>query len=456
MTWLWDTIAGRTILVLVSGILLSLAVSQVLYQRGLAREMQEASAARLADRLMDLRRTIARFPLAQRDEVAHSYSGGAIDVHWSEEPLAIARGDLDTAAVRLRQILQTRIDGLSADRLLIGVSQAGGDEAGDDPTVRRAGATHSRDHITLISLALDDGSWVNMSVAQVSGGSAAPPSYISTTLLLLVAAGLLAALMGRWLTTPLTRVAEGARQMFAGVQHIRVPEDGTREVRELAVAFNEMQARIKRLVDDRTDMLAAISHDLRTPLTRLRLRAEAMGDDAATGSITADLDEMEAMLDATLAFLRGDKSDEDVQALDAGAILQTIASDCEDAGCGVTLRCAGRLVVIGRHLALKRAFTNLIQNAIRHGGCAEIEAAAAGQRLTVLISDTGPGIAPDQLDAVFAPFVRGDAARSAAGAGHGLGLTVARSLIRLHGGDVTLANRPAGGLVATVTLPLAG
>jgi two-component system OmpR family sensor kinase len=445
MNWLWDTISGRTILVLVAGIFLSLAVSQYLHQRGLEREAHEATAVRLADRLITLRQTIARFPQDQRDEVAHSFSGGAIDVHWSPEPLAIARVDSTQLFPRLRQILMERHPDLGGDRLIIGTNPAG--DSG-------AEGAHTRDHITLISLPMDDGSWLNMSVAQVTTRNLASPSYWATTLLLLAAIGILAVLMGRWLTKPLTHVADGARQLFAGGQSIDVPEQGTREVRELAVAFNEMQARIKRLVSDRTDMLAAISHDLRTPLTRLRLRAESMSEAALKSSVVADLDEMEAMLDATLAFLRGDRSEEQSRTLDVGAILQSIASDCEDAGADVSLTCDSDLVVVGRPLALKRAFTNVIQNAIRHGGSAEIKATVTDKALSITIADQGPGIPAEQLDAVFSPFIRGEPSRNRQPGGHGLGLTVARSLLRMHGGDVSLQNRSAGGLLATIVLPV--
>lgn len=446
MKWLWDTIAGRTILVLFTGIVLSLAISQYLYQRGLDYEAQESSTVRLADRLATLRQTIFRFPKDQRDEVAHSFSGGAFDVHWSPEPLAVTRNDGHLTFQRLRHLLAERIPGLAETDLLIGTSQNGLAPAED---------SHTRDHMTLISLTMGDGSWLNMSVAQVAQSSPAAPGYLVITALLAGAVGLLAVLMGQWLTKPLTHVAEGARQLFSGAQSVHVPERGTREVRDLAQAFNEMQARITRLVGDRTDMLAAISHDLRTPLTRLRLRAESLSEAGLKTSVISDLDEMEAMLDATLAFLRGDRSEEEAQTLDVGALLQSIVSDCEDAGADVTLSCRDGIILVGRPLALKRAFTNLIQNAIRHGGSADVSATTTAKDITITIADRGPGIPPDQLETVFSPFVRGDASRSRSTGGHGLGLTVTRSLLKMHGGDVTLSNRSTGGLLAKIVIPAA-
>lgn len=441
--WLLDTIAGRTILVLATGTLFSLAVTQFIYQRVLQNEVQEAISARLADRVMTVRQTLTRFPEDKRDEVAHSFSGGAIDVHWSPMPLAIPTGNTDPSLQRLRQLITERIPEATESGLRIGTSRSAGD------------STHPPDHLILVSLALNDGTWLNLSVAQVATASVTSPSFVFTAILLAIVVSGLAALMGRWLTQPLTRVAEGARQMFSGAQTIKVSENGTREVRALAVAFNEMQARIKLLIDDRTGMLAAISHDLRTPLTRLRLRAESILDANTKDSIEADLDEMEAMLDATLAFLRGDNSDEEVQSFDLGAVLQSIVNDCEDAGALVTLESHDELVMSGRPLAIKRALTNLIQNAIRHGGSADILAKREIDSISIYVTDSGPGIPYDQLEEVFAPFRRGDTARNLQTGGHGLGLTVSRSLVRGHGGDVTLANRPEGGLRATVTLPTA-
>jgi two-component system OmpR family sensor kinase len=446
MSWLWDTIAGRTILILVVGLTFSLAVSQLLYQRGLERELRESNAVRLADRLLVLRRTLTRVPRGERDDTAHTLSGGPIELHWSPEPLAIAGGQLDSMAQRLREVVLERASDLSDKGLVMGTSQIGGAET-------NAGKSHGTDHITLISMALPDGSWLNLSLAQVAQTSIGSPSFLATALLLAGAIVILAALMGRWLTRPLLGVADGARQLFAGAQNIEVPEKGTREVRDLAVAFNEMQARIARLIGDRTDMLAAISHDLRTPLTRLRLRAERIGDRKTQSEIEADLDEMEGMLDATLAFLRGDKSDEDVRPVDVAAILQTIANDFEDAGEEISFQANGRAVVDGRSNSLKRALTNLVQNAVKHGGSAAISVTERDANVIVAISDHGPGIAPAQLENVFSPFVRLDPARGRQIGGYGLGLTVARSLIRMHGGDVQLSNRSSGGLEAKVSLP---
>ncbi len=203
----------------------------------------------------------------------------------------------------------------------------------------------------------------------------------------------------------------------------------------------------------RTQMLAAVSHDLRTPLTRLRLRSARMQDRETRQSIETDLDEMEQMIDAVLEFLRTDKEAEATEHVDISAILQTIADDAADAGQNVEVRAPRNLVIRGRHLALKRALTNLVQNAVRYAGSAVVEASAGSDGIRIVIRDEGPGISADKLEAVFEPFYRVEASRGRATGGHGLGLTVARSIARTHGGDVVLVNRTPHGLDAVVTLP---
>lgn len=443
MRWMWDTIAGRTIVVLVAGLAISLGLSQYLYQRSMERELREGNTSRLADRLIVLRETLMRLPEAERDEAAHALSGGPLQLHWSPEALSVAGGTPHPTSVRIREILFQRLPGLEEQQLVIGSS----------PDANATPGGHRTDHLTLISLALTDGTWLNMSLAQVQEPGLASPSFIGTLLLLSLAVGLLSYLMSLWLTRPLSDVAGGARRIFAGAQDVTLVETGTREVRDLVAAFNDLQDRIKRLVGDRTNMLAAVSHDLRTPLTRLRLRVEGLGTQEPKGSIIRDISEMEAMLDATLAFIRGDASEEPVEQIDLAAMLQTIANDFEDAGQLLDLAPVDNLVITARPQTLKRAIINLVQNALKHGGSARIDALKDDRNVRITITDNGLGIPEDELEAVFAPFTRLDQSRNSTSGGHGLGLTIARMAIRLHGGDVTLANRAEGGLVATMSLP---
>lgn len=444
MKWLWDTIAGRTIVVLAMGLAISLGVSQYLYQRGVEREIREGNAARLADRLIVLRETLMRLPEEKRDEAAHAVSGGPVQLHWSPEALAVSGGTPDSTSLRIRELLFERLENLEPQQLI----------TGSNPEASKESAGHAPDHLTLISLALSDGTWLNMSLAQVSSSSLASPSFIGSLLMLAAAASLLAYLMSLWLTRPLRNVAEAARTIFSGTQDVTIRETGTREVRDLVTAFNDLQDRIKRLVSDRTNMLAAMSHDLRTPLTRLRLRVETIGGpDATRTAIIRDIDEMEGMLDATLAFIRGNASDEEAQQIDLSAALQTITNDFEDAGEKVELNAAGPLKIRARPQTLKRALTNLIQNALKYAGSARVAALQERSGVRIVISDDGPGIPEDQLEAVFEPFFRLESSRNASLGGHGLGLSIARIAIQLHGGEISLRNRTGGGLDTVVWLP---
>ncbi len=445
MKWLSDTIAGRTILVLVLGLGSILGLAQYLYQTGLEREVSERNIESIVDRLIFLADNLVTIEPETRDEAAHRLSGGPLELHWGRERLATPGGHLDATAVRLKERLAEKVPRLSAPAIVFGSSRTGG-------------ASHAVDreaedgHTILISIPLADGSWLNVTLARVVAARAAVPSALLSAILGACGIILVAILMGRWLTKPLDRLADGARRLFVAPETGLLPATGTREVRTLATAINDLQLRIHRLIDDRTQMLAAISHDLRTPLTRLRLRLAGLPDDLRK-SVESDLSEMEQMIDATLAFLRDDLSTEAAAPVDLSAILETIAADAGDAGQRVELEVPRHLVITGRHLALKRALTNLVQNAVKYAGAARVSAVAAGAAVEISIEDDGPGIPEGKLDVVFEPFQRLDTSRGRSSGGHGLGLTVARSIARAHGGEVSLANRSPHGLRVIVSLP---
>jgi signal transduction histidine kinase len=234
---------------------------------------------------------------------------------------------------------------------------------------------------------------------------------------------------------------------------VRLPETGPREVRELAIAFNGMQARIAELVERRTQALAAVSHDLRTPMTRLRFRMEDVTDPALRCAMAGDIAEMEQMVDATLSYLRGEASDEPVRPLDLVALVETIVDDAQDRGLSADLSAPSRLVVTGRLVSLKRMVSNLVENALAYGGSAHVTVTEAPADVVLTVRDHGPGIPEDQLAAVLEPFVRLEASRSRATGGVGLGLSIARTVAEAHSGTLTLANAPDGGLIAEVRLP---
>jgi two-component system, OmpR family, sensor kinase len=449
MKWLTDTIAGRTMLVLLLGIGGVLLLANILYEIGFEKELKARDAARLADRLLVLKQTIGRLPPEERDDAAHSLSGGPIEVHWSKDPLANPGGTRDDLARDLRARLLASAPDLDGDRLILGSSP-------ELPDLHKGQKPQDHLHTTLISLGLEDSSWINVSLTTLQGSRLSSPSFLFTLLAMSLGVGAVSILMARWLTRPLSDLTAATNLQFAGGSANAVPETGTREVRELGSAINELKRRIGRLLQDRTHMLAAVSHDLHTPLTRLRLRLEDISDDAARSSIEADLNEMEQMLDATLSFLKGEARDEEIQPIDLVAIVETIANDMTDASADVTVDGLRHAVIKGRRLALKRALTNIIQNAVKYGKLARINISDARNSFEITVTDQGPGIPEKDHEAAFAPFHRLEISRSKETGGYGLGLSVAQTIVRAHGGEIALQNLSPNGLSVGIRLPKTG
>ncbi len=314
-------------------------------------------------------------------------------------------------------------------------------------------------HRAVIGMRLPDGEWVNVTAELKPLRPWHSPTFLAAFVLMTVAAALLTLWAVRRLIAPVRALADAAEALGRDVNAAPLPEGGPTEVAVAAVAFNTMAGRIRRFVQDRTELLTAIGHDLRTPITRLKLRAEFVDDEELRAKILTDLEELEAMVSATLAFGRDARTTEPVSPLDLAELLRTILDETGDANPDLLdkLHYEGpaHLTVRARSLALKRVLVNLVTNAVNYGGSASVRLSADGEHMVVVeIEDDGPGIPPTELDQVFEPFHRGEPSRNRETGGVGLGLPIARNIMRAHGGDVTLANRPAGGARATVTLPV--
>jgi two-component system OmpR family sensor kinase len=390
-----------------------------------------------AERVAAVKQAVMALPPGEREGAAHALSGRGLTAHWSAIPLvedASVRDDrLDMLVRRLQQL----VPGIDGNGLRVAYAAEG----------------HGADHVLLVSTRLPDGSWINARATALSTLDRQDRHFIVPTTLMSLAILAVSIYLVRVCTAEFRSIARAARRLGVDVAAPPLPVHGPEEVREAAAAFNEMQSRIRTLVTDRTQMLAAISHDLRSPITAIRLRAEFIEEGEERDRILAQLDEMEAMVSATLSFLRDDGGREESKVVDVSALLVTICDDLSDAGrpacfqgpTSATMRC--------RPLGLKRALTNLIENAVKYGASAAVILKALPNRLEISVDDKGPGIPDAELEKVFNPFYRLEESRNRETGGFGLGLTVARSIIRGHGGDLVLENRPAGGLRATVTLP---
>jgi signal transduction histidine kinase len=266
-------------------------------------------------------------------------------------------------------------------------------------------------------------------------------------------------LLGLWaaraLTAPLSAFARAAEDFSLNGAAAPLPERGPDEIRLVAKALNRMRERISKLIDDRTKMLAAISHDLRTPITRMRLRSEFIEDDAHRSRMLGDLDQMRSMLEQVLSFLRNDRKLESMTLVDIASSLQLITDQFSDMGHKVTYDGPEHAMATARPDDLHRSITNLVENAVRFGAEATIRLRISPDSLTIDVEDDGPGISDARKEVMLEPFVRGDDARNMDEAsGFGLGLSIARSIVLAHGGALSLNDREPHGLIVRILLPV--
>jgi signal transduction histidine kinase len=316
----------------------------------------------------------------------------------------------------------------------------------------------NRPGVLMVSLRFPDSGWLNLRMEMPPPRPWHSETFLVAFVLMTLAAAALTLWAVRRLTRPVRDLAAAADRLGRDVNAPPLPENGPDEVATAARAFNTMAERIRRFVGDRTQMLAAIGHDLKTPITRLKLRAELLDDDEQRRKILSDLEEMEAMIAATLAFARDDAAAEPSVPLDLAALCRTVLDEAADANPDQAERIAyegpEHLTIRARSVALKRALANLVGNAVAYGGSARLELVpAAGGQVQITVEDDGPGVPPHELENVFQPFRRLETSRNRETGGTGLGLPIARNILRAHGGDVVLRNRPEGGLCALVTLP---
>jgi len=273
-------------------------------------------------------------------------------------------------------------------------------------------------------------------------------------LFVLVSLSLLGLWAARALSGPLSALASAAESFSLDNAAAPLPERGPEEIRSVARALNNMRRRITALVDDRTKMLAAISHDLRTPITRMRLRTEFIDDETSRNQMLRDLDQMRMMLDSVLTFLRNDGQLEPMTPTDIATSLQLIADQFADIGHQVSYRGPAHATVNARPGDLHRAVTNLVDNAVRFASVVTISLTVAPDAVTIDVEDDGPGLSSTQKIAVLQPFVRGDDARTMDQAsGFGLGLSITHAVARAHGGELSLNDREPHGLIARIKLP---
>ncbi|QHG64399.1 ATP-binding protein [Pseudomonas putida] len=392
------------------------------------------------EKVATVTRILDAAPVAQRASIASAAGDGSYSVQWLRSHDEAGMPELVDAEFRqgtptLRALLKrpdARIEAFEPSDLLE-----------YEP---------ARGYALMIELS--DKSWVLYRATDRSWGLDELPRNLIILTLMLLSSLVVALFATRYLARPLERFAEGARRFGKDFNAPPIPVVGPHDLRQAILAFNATQAQLKHFVNDRTQMLAAISHDLRAPLTRMRLRGEFIEDAELQAKLFKDVDEMQAMVDAALEFFRDDARLEQTTPFDLAEMLQTVVDDFKDAGIKVALDAPRRCVYVGRPVGIKRVLVNLVDNAVKYGLAPEMRLAVTAEQLEITVLDRGPGIAPELQERVFAPFFRIEGSRNRDTGGVGLGLPAVRAIVLEQGGSVTLANRPGGGLQVKVSLPV--
>lgn len=304
-----------------------------------------------------------------------------------------------------------------------------------------------------VAVPLADGQWLFFATNLPSGNTGFSYQYLISMLVMALFIVAISIWAVRRMTAPLATVAHAADRLGRDVNAPPLPESGTVEMKQAAQAFNAMQTRLRALIENRTRMLAGLSHDLRTPLTLLRLRAENVDNVEERDKMLATIAEMDAMIGATLNYAREQAADEPRRPTDVTALVQSVTDDMADAGLDVTMTQSPPVSIDCQPAALKRGLTNLIENAVKYGQRARVSLAALPQTVEIAVEDDGPGIPEDQLAKVFEPFYRVEESRSRDTGGVGLGLAIARTVVEAQGGTLILSNRQPTGLRAVIALP---
>lgn len=459
MSRLFNSLRGQLVLLIIGALVVAQSISLWLFVDERSLAVRAAIGAEAAGRAANIALLIEEAPPELRTSILRAADSPLVRFEIADEPTVDHLDHFDGGAVEAR--IRTLLGPSDTRDVRVELHKARSVLPSNSNAESIASHTHPKlmhDHFSAIemtlSIELRDGQWLN-----VDTRFQRPPlqwPLLSTLSFGITAAIILAAvcwyLLSR-LTYPLRRVSEAAERFGRGENADLLPETGPREIQELTATFNQMQDRLTRFAADRTRIMAALGHDLRSPLTALRVRAELVDDDETKNAMISSIEEMQEMVETTLAFARGMAVSEPSESVELGSFLIQLKHDMlnsfvfNDEDADVTLRV--------RPNALRRALRNVIENAIRYGGGADVSISRGQDMVSIEICDDGPGIPEEEIEEVFEPFFRLERSRSRETGGTGLGLSIARTLLRASGGDITLSNKPEGGVRARISLPTA-
>ncbi|HZF78729.1 MAG TPA: ATP-binding protein [Rubrivivax sp.] len=435
--------AVQLIGLLVMGILAGNVIGVLILVQRTPLALRAASRAQVVDRIVSAVRIAEVAPRESVNEVLKAMSLSSERFWFADQPAV--SGEMDAAEAALASDLRARLGPRPHDvriRFVAASAGAPAHPAGEDFSLG-----------FLVSIGLQSGQWLNTERSGLENRKwwrGLPFSITASMIPVLLIGSFFAWRIAR----PVQRLADAAERMGRGEPVPPLPLEGPRELQETTLAFNAMQGRISRFVQDRMQLLAAVSHDLRTPITALKLRAELVDDAGLRSAMTRTLDEMAEMVEATLGFAREESQQEPTRMLELVALIEAIADERQSLGHAVSAHSTvTRLPYRCRPASLRRALNNLVDNAVRYAGNARIGLETSGSSVLVSVEDDGPGVPEAMLETLFEPFTRLETSRSSETGGVGLGLAIVRSCVHAHGGEVRLHNRPEGGLRAVVRLP---
>jgi len=428
-------LVGRILAILLLTVTVEFCTSTLLYERSSQFSLREDEAHRLAEHLVITRKLIAERPLRERPMMASLLTTDRYDVRWS--PSASAPPPIAPELREMREQIVAWEPSLAGSNLRLRLKSPG------------------LNSMVVGGMTLPDGSWIHFGTRDVVGGWDLAIGRVMLALIPAIGLLVIGSLLIRNTLKPVRMLAQAAERYGYG-DRVILPEIGTGEVLRVIRAFNAMQDRIHRLIIDRTQALAAVGHDLRTPIARMRLRIDMIADGAARDAMRRDAIEMETMISSLLAFLGGDESDQPLVRSDLAVMAATLVDDAADEGFRIRYEGPEHLDAYVRLYDVKRALDNLVRNALRHGRNTVVSVEQRDDRAILRVVDDGPGIPEARLDEARQPFVRLDTARERNTEGLGLGLAIVERIVQAHAGQLRLSNRPTGGLQAEIELPIAG
>jgi signal transduction histidine kinase len=440
--WWPRTLGAQLVAITAGAVLLSNVAVAAYFQLGQERQNENALVDRLVDRAVSAATLMSAIPAKQREAAAHALSSNI----WQ---FAIHRGaPLQEPMTQVEQALAARVTAItpkkrSSEGVLVkfgNVNDAPRLQNGDRPI-----------QVIRITVPVVRGTELTTTLLRPAP-TPWPMQIFIAAIVAILTTSLAAAYIARRVSRPLSELAASASTAARGGKAVLVPEEGPDDVRRAAHAFNAMTDQVSRTMERQRQLLSAVGHDLRTPITALRISVEFISDEEVRERLQKNLEELQDLTDAVLSAARG-SGWEAMRKVDLAALIESVCTDLEEMGLPVTWTVHDTAPLMCRPSEIRRAARNLIENAVAYGGNAAVHLAETREVYEIVVEDCGPGIADADRNRVFEPFVRLETSRSAETGGSGLGLTLVKAIAEGHGGSITLENRPEGGLRARLCLP---